>query len=215
MSATIKSIQIGRVISEGNPDSRDIGDRYWTTGFYKQPVVGPVQLAEQGIVGDSVADLRVHGGPNKAVLCYADSHYQLWSADHPDLNMSAGALGENLTIAAADETNVFIGDRYKIGPCEVQISQPRQPCWKIARRWGVKTMTKEVAQTGRTGWYLRVIAAGEITTGQTLELIDRPHPNWSVARANDVMFGREVDRMAVIQLMAIEELSPSWKDGIA
>ena len=76
-------------------------------------------------------------------------------------------------------------------------------------------MTKEVAQTGRTGWYLRVIQAGELSVGQTLELINRPNSDWSVSRANDVMFGRLVDRRATLELMAIPELAQSWKDGIA
>jgi MOSC domain-containing protein YiiM len=215
MPATIKSIQIGRVISEGNPDSRDILDRHWTTAFYKQPVNGPIKLSVEGLAGDCVADQRVHGGPDKAVLCYADSHYQSWAADHPDLKMAAGALGENLTITEADETSVCLGDRYRAGDCLVQVSQPRQPCWKIARRWGVKTLTKEVAQTGRTGWYLRVIQGGELVANQTLQLVDRSHPDWSVSRANDVMFGREVNRAAVIELMAIESLADAWKAGIA
>lgn len=215
MSVTIQSIQIGRVISEGNPRSRDISDRHWTTGFYKQPVVGSVQLNTLGIDGDAVADRRVHGGPDKAVLCYPAAHYKAWAADHPDLQVAAGGLGENLTIAEMDETSVFLGDRYRIGDCLVEVSQPRQPCWKIARRWGVKTMTKEVAQTGRTGWYLRVIQAGELSVGQTLELINRPNSDWSVSRANDVMFGRLVDRRATLELMAIPELANSWKDGIA
>ena len=76
-------------------------------------------------------------------------------------------------------------------------------------------MTKRVAQTGRTGWYLRVVAEGHIAKGQSLELIDRPHPNWSVARANDVMFGREVDRLAVIELMRLAPLAEAWKRDLA
>ena len=213
--ARIKSIQIGCVISEGNPDSRDIVDRTWTTGFYKRPIAGSARVTTLGIVGDSVADTRLHGGPNKAILCYAAAHYAVWAVDHPQLNMGAGALGENLTIDGADENSVCIGDRYELGTCRVEVSQPRQPCWKIARRWGVKTLTKEVAQTGRTGWYVRVIQAGSITADQPLELTDRPNPTWSVARLNDIMFGREIDRMAVDELMGIAELSESWKSDIA
>jgi len=215
MSATIQSIQIGNVITEGNPESRDIADRHWTTGFYKQPVTGAVQLTKLGIIGDAVADLRLHGGPNKAVLCYPAVHYDAWAVDHPELQMTAGGLGENLTIEGLDEAAVCIGDTFRIGGTVVQVSQPRQPCWKIARRWGVKTLTKEVAQTGRTGWYLRVITEGEIESGQSFELAERPNPNWSVSRTNDVLFGREVDRMATIELMSIKELSQSWKDDIA
>ncbi len=190
MRATIESIQVGQVISEGDPDSKDVVERHWTTGFYKQVVSGRVTLTTLGLLGDSVADRKRHNGPDKAVLCYAASHYQRWAADHPSLPMSAGALAENLTIHGADETSVCVGDHYRIGRCQVQVSQPRKPCWKIARRWGVKTLTKEVTQTGRTGWFFRVITEGELEAGQALELIDRPHPSWPISRINDVMFGR-------------------------
>ena len=215
MTMTVQSIQVGRVITEGDPHSRDFAERQWTTGFYKQPVTGPVALTRLGISGDGIGDPRVHGGPDKAVLCYAACHYQSWAIEHPNLKMAAGGLAENLTIAGGDETTVCIGDRYRIGSCQVEVSQPREPCWKISRRWGVKTLTKEVAQTGRTGWYLRVITEGTLEAKQPLELLDRPQPKWSVARANDVLFGREVDRMATFELMGIDQLSQSWKAGIA
>lgn len=215
MTITIQSVQIGRVITEGDPETRDALTRQWTTGFYKLPATGPIELTHMGLVGDAVADTRFHGGVDKAVLCYAASHYKLWASDYPELKMSSGALGENLTLDVADETNVCIGDRFQVGDCEIEVSQPRQPCWKIARRWGVKTLTKEVTQTGRTGWYVRVIREGLIVAGQELQLIDRPHPNWTVARANDVMFGREVDRLAVFELMNLEQLSESWKGDLA
>jgi MOSC domain-containing protein YiiM len=128
--------------------------------------------------------------------------------------MTAGALAENLTLAGIDETGVCIGDRFRVGDCEIEVSQPRQPCWKIARRWGVKSLTKEVTQTGRTGWYIRVITEGTLEVGQQLERLDRPNPDWSVARANDVLFGREADRMAVFELMNLKELAEAWRKDI-
>jgi MOSC domain-containing protein YiiM len=211
MTFRIASIQIGSVVSEGNPNSRSVIDRHWTTGFYKRPIDGPVRLGSLGIEGDSVADTRHHGGPDKAVLCYAASHYELWQEEFPELQMTPGALAENLTVHGADESSVCIGDSYELGQCVVQVSQPRQPCWKIARRWGIKTLTKTVAQTGRTGWYLRVLHEGSLERGQHARLLERPHPDWTVARANDILFGREVDRLSVIELMQIEELAEAWK----
>ena len=214
-SLTIASIQIAKMITEGDPNTRDVLTRKWTTGFYKRPVTGPVEVRTLGIIGDAVADKQNHGGVDKAILCYANSHYHDWSIEHPQLQMSAGALGENITLDGADESSVCIGDRYRVGSCELEISQPRQPCWKIARRWGVKTLTKEVAQTGRTGWYVRVVQEGTLRSGDTMQRLDRPHPDWTVARANDVLFGREVDRMAVIELMRIDKLADAWKKSIA
>lgn len=211
----ISSIQIGRIRTEGDPEARDLLKRRWSTGFYKNSVPGPVSVATLGIEGDSVADTVNHGGPDKAVLCYAASHYDNWSAEHPELQMGPGALAENLTVSGVSETDVCIGDTYQVGSCQLQVSQPRQPCWKIARRWGVKTLTKEVTQTGRTGWYVRVLKPGQISVGDEYQLLDRPNAHWPVARANDVMFGRLADRMAVFELMNLAELAEAWRSDIA
>jgi len=214
---TVESIRIGRVRTSGDPSARDLTHRGWTTGFYKMPVEGKVEVGTLGLVGDEVADTLHHGGPDKALLCYAASHYPFWADEYPELTggISAGALGENLTITGAAEADVCIGDRFRLGSCRLQVSQPRQPCWKISRRWGIKTFTKRVTQTGRTGWYLRVLTPGRICAGQQLELIDRPHPTWTVARANDLMFGREADRLAVTELMQLGPLAESWKRDLA
>lgn len=215
MSITVIGLQVGRVRSEGDPQRRDWQGRYWTSAFRKESVDGPLRLTESGFVGDEIADRRNHGGPDKAALVYAESHYPRWRATHTDLDFGPGGFGENLTVRGADESTVCLGDRYRLGTAEVQISQPRQPCWKISRRWGRGTLTKEVAQTGRTGWYLRVLRPGAVGVGDRMELTERPHPQWSVARANDVLFGREVDRAAAVAVMAIPELADAWKDSIA
>lgn len=212
---TIQSIQVGKVCSEGDPTAQDVLQRRWTTGFYKLPIAGPVNVGPLGIDGDAVADTVNHGGPDKAILCYAASHYANWIGEHPDLKMGPGALAENLTLSGATEADVCIGDLYQAGNCQLQVSQPRQPCWKIARRWGVKTLTKEVSQTGRTGWYLRVIQSGQLNLNDEFILLQRPRPEWSVARANDVLFGRLVDRVAVIELMNLAELADAWRESIA
>ena len=211
---TIESIQIGTVVTEGDAGSRDVTRQRWTSAFRKTPVQQPIIVGALGIEGDQVADTKHHGGQDKAILCYAAAHYERWNEEHPELEFAPGGFGENLTLGGVSEADVCLGDRWAAGSCELEISQPRQPCWKIARRWQTKTMTKEVAQTGRTGWYLRVIRGGTLSTGQTCELLDRPNPEWSVARANDVLFGREVDRLAVFELMNVPELSDEWKASI-
>ena len=212
---TIKSIQIGRVRTQGDPHSDDPMKRLWTSAFDKSAIDGQVSVVSDGLIGDEVADRQHHGGPDKAVLCYPASHYRLWSEEYPDHPWPSGAFGENLTVNRTTESDVCLGDRYRAGNALFQVSQPRQPCWKISRRWGIKTLTKRVVQTGRTGWYLRVLHSGQIATGDKLELDARPHPDWTVARANDVLFGREVDRMAVIELMNVAELADAWKQALA
>jgi MOSC domain-containing protein YiiM len=211
MTITIESVQIGQVVTEGNPASRDPARHQWTTGFYKSPTDHGVNIGRLGIDGDFVADALHHGGIDKAVLCYAAAHYHDWNEELPDLKMEPGAFGENLTIRGVDERSVCIGDQFLIGPCRIEVSQPRQPCWKIARRWGHSTLPKRVAQTGRTGWYIRVLQSGQIQAGQEMSLLERPHPDWSIAKANDVLLGKRKDQMAVNALMNIAELADAWK----
>ncbi|MEM9645230.1 MAG: MOSC domain-containing protein [Planctomycetota bacterium] len=208
-------LQTGQIVTEGDPDTRDITRRQWTSAFNKSAVLDPVSVGPLGIEGDQVADTVHHGGVDKAVLCYANEHYAEWSADYPELPFGPGGFGENLTWSGADETDVCLGDKYLIGNVVFEVCQPRQPCWKISRRWGEKTLTKRVTQTGRTGWYVRVLTPGTIQVGSEIELIARPHPEWTIRRTTDLMFGITSDRAATIELMAIDELSQEWKKDIA
>lgn len=212
--AEIVSIQVGQVITEGDPETRDALTRRWTTGFYKHPVDGPVSVLPDTLDGDAVADTKHHGGVDKAILAYAACHYPAWREEYDRTDMQPGAFGENLTIAGQDESSVCIGDRYRLGDVVLEVSQPRQPCWKLARRWGLKSLVKRVTQTGRSGWYLRVIETGTIAAGMELERLSRPHPEWTIARADDVLYGREVDRAATVELMQIKELSAAWKEDL-
>ena len=205
---------MGKVVTEGDPSARDIATRQWTSGFRKSTIGHAVTITETGLIGDEIADLKHHGGPEKAILCYAGAHYATWREEHPELDFGPGGFGENLTLGGVTEADVCIGDRWIADECEFEVSQPRQPCWKISRRWQTKTLTKKVAQSGRTGWYLRVISGGSLAAGISIELKDRPHPDWSVARANDVLFGREVDRMSVHALMQLPQLSEEWKESL-
>ena len=229
MAITIAGIQVGKIRSEGDSQTSDSMNRHWTTAFYKFPAAGLRTIHPLGVEGDEIADTKNHGGVDKAVLGYSANHYAAWRTELESFDFGGlqtdehgpdafgfGAFAENLTISGQDETQVCIGDRYRIGTDEtnsviLEVSQPRQPCWKISRRWKHKTLTKRVAETGRTGWYFRVLREGTVDVGDEVKLLARRHPLWTVARANDVLLGRESDRYAVAELMAMEELAPAWK----
>jgi MOSC domain-containing protein YiiM len=208
------SLQVGLPQTLGRADADDPLDQEWTTGFLKQPVTGAVWLGHINLVGDGQADLKHHGGPDKAINAYPAEHYPFWEQSLHVANLPPGAFGENFTTLGLLESDVCIGDVFEIGGARIQISQPRQPCWKLARRWRQKDLALQLQQTGRTGWYFRVLREGEVASGNRLQLVDRPHPEWTVSAANDVMHHRQQDRSAAQALAACQSLSASWRETL-
>lgn len=212
MSAPVLvSIQVGLPTEYGQEDAADPFDRCWRTGFFKQPVSGPVAVAQTNLAGDCQADLENHGGPDKAACVYSLDHYEAWRNELGLDIHAGGSFGENLSVANLTESDVCIGDVWKIGSALFQLSQPRQPCWKLARRWKVKDLALRVQQSGRTGWYFRVLSEGTIEAGQELILCERPCPEWSVARANQIMHTDQEDLDAAAALAELPLLSKSWR----
>jgi MOSC domain-containing protein YiiM len=199
----------------------------WTTGFHKQPAAGPVWLGRTNLAGDGQADLVHHGGPDKAVNAYPAEHYSFWrerltleprlppaEAGTPTF-LPHGSFGENFTLSGLSEDLVCIGDAYRVGEALVQISQPRQPCWKMSRRWRIKELAAWVVGTGRTGWYFRVLREGEVSAGMEMTLVERPHPEWTIAAANRVMHVEKHNPTAAAALAACPLLSASWREELA
>ena len=146
MKGTLVSIQIGRAQHYKDPD------KSWRSAIRKVAVDGPVQVRETSLAGDEQADREHHGGADKAVLAYSMEHYPYWSAKYPHVGFEPGGFGENLTVSGVDEATCCIGDSFKIGECFLQVSQPRQPCWKLSRRWGLPELAAAVQKNGRSGW---------------------------------------------------------------
>src|SRR3954447_26270036 len=142
------SIQLGRPASMGEPGVADPLLRPWTSGIVKWPRAGKVWLGRTNLEGDGQADNRNHGGPEKAILAFSAGHYPVWREELARPDLPFGAFGENFTIDGQGEAAVCVGDVYLVGGATVQVSQPRQPCWKLARRWGLKDLPARVQQTG-------------------------------------------------------------------
>jgi MOSC domain-containing protein YiiM len=187
------------------------GEKPWTTAFYKTPLSGAVRLGRMGLDGDRPADRKYHGGADKAVLAYAAAHYPLWRRELNRQEMTFGGFAENFTVQGLEEKTVCIGDTYRIGAVLVQVSQPRQPCWKISRRWGIADLANRAHEALRIGWYLRVLREGSVEAGMTLELIERPCPQWTVARAFRVYNDRRLHPAAAAVLGKCEPLSSEWR----
>ncbi|WP_407526989.1 MOSC domain-containing protein [Methylobacterium oryzisoli] len=183
------------------------------SGIAKHPVPGPWQITAHGIVGDAQADLRYHGGPEKALHQYPRDHYAVWAAEigeHP-LLAAPGAFGENLSTLGWTEHDVCIGDIARVGSALLQVSQGRQPCYKLDRRFGRPGMALAMQRTGRTGWYWRVLEAGVAEPGDALALRERPRPDWPLARLIRLLYVDTRNRSDLDAVAALPELAETWR----
>jgi len=211
--ARLISIQVGQPRRYGSPDAEDYFDQEWRSAIGQEPVAGAVWLGKTNLAGDKQADLRFHGGVDKAVNGYPSEHYADW-IEQLQLALAHGAFGENFTTAGLTEANVCIGDVYRLGDAIVQVSQPRQPCAKLARRWRTKDLAARVIEAGKTGWYLRVLQEGKVEAGMSIELLERPQPQWTIAAANEVIYHGKRDVAAMRALIACPPLSAAWRDEL-
>jgi MOSC domain-containing protein YiiM len=143
------------------------------TGIFKEPVNGHVILRRLNLEGDAQADLSVHGGPKKAVYVYPAEHYEFWRGELADVDLTWGIFGENLTTEGLLEGDVRTGDRLRIGSTEVEVTQPRLPCFKLGIRFGRRDMPKLFLAGGRPGFYCAVLKEGEVAPGDEVELLAR------------------------------------------
>jgi MOSC domain-containing protein YiiM len=183
------------------------------SGIAKVPVRGPWTITPTGLVGDAQADLEHHGGLEKALMHYPRDHYEQWRRDigaHPLLD-APGAFGENLSTSGWTEALVHLGDIVRFGRVILQISQGRQPCWKLNFRFGRMKMALDVQNTGRTGWYYRVLEPGIVEPGDTTRIVERPYPGWPLARLTDVLYKRVDDEESLEAMADMPCLAEGWR----
>jgi MOSC domain-containing protein YiiM len=209
------SIQVGMPKRRGVVGSDDPMQHPWRSGIFKAPVEGRIWLDTLNLNGDGQADLQNHGGPFRSVLGYSADHYPIWRAELQMPDLPYGAFGENFTIAGLDENAVCIGDVYSIGEVQLEVAQPRRPCWKLARRWNMKDLTVRVHAHGWGGWYHRVLREGYVEAQQPLKLIERPFPRFTITFVNALMDDKVMDGQATRELARCEALSPTWRAAFA
>ncbi len=183
----------------------------------KRPREGAVQVLSEGLAPDEQADRRVHGGPEMALHLYPLDHHAWWReviGDHPALE-EPGGFGSNLAVSGLTEDMVHIGDRFRLGTALIEISQPRQPCWKIEHRFSHKGMVARIIESGRCGWYFRVIEEGEVAAGDSLERMALGATEWSVARVFDAIIGGKATPAEFAELAALATLTPRLREKAA
>ncbi len=204
VSGHVRQVLVGRAEAFARPGV--------TSAIAKQVAGQPVAVGELGLMGDEQADRRVHGGPDKAVHLYAWDHYDTWRQELATCKLlnEPGAFGENLSTAGLDETQVCIADHWRVGSAILEVSQGRQPCWKLNVRFGVDDMATRVQKTLRAGWYCRVVQPGVLVAGNAMVLVDRPYPEWNVARLLALIRDRECRANVIDEVLELP-LTPSWR----
>ncbi|MCP1471350.1 MOSC domain-containing protein YiiM [Sphingobium sp. OAS761] len=182
----------------------------------KQPVSGPVAICWDGLAGDAVADRIHHGGWDKAIHLYPQDHYGWWRDRKPGhaLLDRAGAFGENIASRGMTERDICLGDRFSLGSAMVEVSHGRQPCWKLDHRFGARDVMATIVRTARCGLYFRVLREGEAQAGTSMELLERPLPEWNIARVFSLLIGggHKADPAAVAMLADMPVLAEAWRD---
>lgn len=151
------------------------------TGIYKYPVDTSIFLGAEDVENDHVIDRRYHGGTEKACYLYSADHYSFWQNKYPDLEWKSGMFGENLTVIGLDESVIRIGDCYRIGDAIVQVSQPRQPCFKLGIRFNDQAIVDDFWEAPYPGVYVRVIQPGAVKNGDELILTEQNPESLSIA----------------------------------
>lgn len=180
------------------------------SGIGKHPRQGALWLAQDGVEGDEQGDRVYHGGPEKALHHYAAEHYPQWQAWHPDspIRFAAGAFGENVSTHGMSERDVHVGDVFRVGETLLQVTQGRQPCYRLNLRLQRPDAALTMQASGHTGWYYRVLREGWLAAGDVFELVDRPCPAWPLARAIAAMFPDDPDVDLRAEWLGASQLAP-------
>lgn len=206
MSVTISAVLVGKV--------GPLGRHRVPSGIDKKPVDGPIASTFTCLSGDAQGDSKHHGGPEKAIHHYPFDHYARWRAEYPDLAWrlaEPGAFGENISTDGLTETDVCIGDIYRLGTALVQVSQGRQPCWRLNERFDNPRMAHRVQESGRTGWYYRVLEEGHVAAGDTISLVERPAEGWTLERVLYVLYRDTLNAENLARLAELPQLAESWR----
>ncbi|WP_432363418.1 MOSC domain-containing protein [Sporosarcina sp. UB5] len=199
-----------RSLNVGKPQDLQFGKKEVTTGIHKNPVSEPIFLSTLNFDGDGQGDLVNHGGVDKAVCVYPYEHYPYWEKELGK-PLGPSAFGENLTLQGLTEDDVCIGDSFQIGEAVVQVSQPRQPCFKLSLIHDRKDMPVIVQNRGYTGYYFRVLKEGIVSPSDELVHISRPSLAIPVSEANRLMHHDKDDVDGIQTLLQVNELSDSWR----
>jgi len=190
------------VLNHGEPVS---------TGIYKLAVTKRIALRKLNLEGDRQADLSVHGGPDKAVYGYPSEHYEFWKHEFPDMDLPWGMFGENFTTEGMFESELDIGDKFKVGTATVMVTQPRMPCYKLGIKFGRTDILRRFLQSGLTGFYFSVVNEGEVEVGDELELLEKNSQSVKLSDITRLYVSAKHDVALLKRAIGVEALPESWR----
>lgn len=200
-------------LNVGMPSMIAHGSKEVLTGIFKQPSQLAHKLSMTGLQGDGQGDTVHHGGPDKAVCAYFEKRYPLWE-EELGASFQSGSFGENFTLSNWTEDDLCIGDQIQLGEILLEVSQPRQPCFKLGLRNGLPDLPVRAQRNGFTGFYFRVLQEGEVREGAELTITHRHPARKTIAEANRIMYIDKEDVKGLQELLEVEELAKSWRDQL-
>ncbi|MBP0905135.1 MOSC domain-containing protein [Mariniflexile gromovii] len=185
------------------------------TGIYKTPTNQPIYLGKETVKGDEVSDRENHGGEFKACYLFSENHYAYWKNLYPNLDWNWGMFGENLTVKDLDETKIHIGDIYKLGSALVQITQPREPCYKFGVKFGTQRVLKQFVKHGCPGTYVRILEEGFVKTGDHFQLIEKAKNSLTTAQFHKLLFSENRNQDHLKLAINIDALPQYKRDKLS
>ncbi len=189
--------------------SLDKGSKKVKSGIFKKPVSQPIFLDYLGFEGDVVGDSRVHGGKDMAICVYCSDHFPYWE-DKLKRTILPGSFGENLSVSGMSEETINIGDIFEIGQTQVEVSQPRQPCYKLNKVFSDQSMACSVKTTGFSGYYLRVLKPGMVDPGVSIKRVHEGQ--YSIEKVNALLRKGGINIQHMQELIALPALSVDWRE---
>ena len=168
-------------VNIGEKKAFDYEGKIIETGVFKFPVNHPVLLGPENVENDAVIDRKHHGGIEKAVYGYSQNHYKYWKELYPNLDWNYGMLGENLTISNLEETEIQIGNTYKLGEALLEVTKPRTPCYKLGIRFGTQKIVEQFWNSTKSGVYFKVLQTGNVKVGDELLLVNQHENSQTIA----------------------------------
>jgi len=197
-------------VNTGKPKALAYKQKVVQSGIFKIPQEGPVYLAKENFEGDKQADLVHHGGADKAVCVYVGDHFPVWGEKF-NRTFEPGAFGENITLSGCSEADIHIGDVFRMGEAIVQVSQPREPCYKIAAKHGLDSFPADIVETGWSGFYMRVLEEGFVRKNDSFILLEKGEKQLSVLHINKIRYHDRTNFDAIEEILSVKALAGDWQ----